>query len=182
MKVLDSLKEKFGGLQKRTRLQWGIGLVCLLLLVILLNAVNSKVSFLTKNRQARESDLREMLFLKQRYQEVRAKAQKRNNLMATTLSDDSPARIIEEIGIKGKGSQIKQLKGEGREGYGEDAVEVRIEGLSANEMVNLIFQLEKGTKPVIIKKALIKTRFDDPANFDLTLILVLLKPNRQALM
>jgi general secretion pathway protein M len=180
MKVLDRLKENFWGFQKETRLQWGIGLVCLLLLVLLLNAVNAKVSLLTRKLQAREGDVKEMLLLKHHYQDVRSRMQKINRLMAATYPDDSPARIIEEIGIKGKGSQIKPLKGEGREGSGEDAVEARLEGLSANEMVNLLFHLENGTRTVIIKKVLIKTRFDDPANFDLTLILALLKPNRPA--
>ena len=64
--------------------------------------------------------------------------------MAATRPDDSPAKIIEEIGIKGKRSQIKPVKGEDRGGYVEDAAEVQIDGLSANEAVNLLFRLEKG--------------------------------------
>ena len=115
----------------------------------------------------------------QRYQEASAGAQKLANRMAATRSDDSPAKIIDEIGIKGKGSQVKQVKGETRPGYVEDAAEARIDGLSANEAVNLIYRLEKGTKPVIIKKALIKTRFDDPSRLDLTLTIALLKPAPQ---
>ena len=176
MKYPDLLRENFNRMDSRARLQWGIGLACLLILALILTGLNSRVALLMKKRAARETDITEMLVLKQRYQEASAGAQKLSNRMAATRSDDSPARIIDEIGIKGKGSQIRQVKGETRGGYLEDAAEVRIEGLTANEAVNLLYRLERGTRPVIIKKALFKTRFDDPAKLDMTLTLALLKP------
>lgn len=179
MKYLDLLRENFNRMESTTRLRWGIGLACCLLMLIFLTALNTRVALLMKKRGAREADIAEMLILKQRYLEANAGAQKLANRMAATRPDDSPAKIIDEIGIKGKGSQFKQVKGETRGGYTEDAAEARIDGLSGNEAVNLIFRLEKGSKPVIIKKALIKTRFDDPAKLDLTLTLALLKPAPQ---
>jgi general secretion pathway protein M len=91
-------------------------------------------------------------------------------------ADDTVTKLVEEIGIKGKNSQIKPLKGEERPGFVEDAAEVRIEGLSVNEAVNLLHRLEKGAKPVVIKKANLKTRYDDPAKLDISLTLALLKP------
>ncbi len=179
MKYLNLLTENFSRMDSRTRLRLGIGLACLLLLAIVLTGINTRVALLKKKRSARETDIAEMLVLKQRYQEANAGAQKLANRMAATRSDDSPAKIIDEIGIKGKGSQIRQVKGETRGGYLEDAAEARLDGLTANEAVNLIYKLEKGAKPVIIKKALIKTRFDDPARLDLTLTIALLKPAPQ---
>lgn len=117
--------------------------------------------------------------LKLRFQEANAGAQKLANRLAATRPDDSPAKIIEEIGIKGKNTQIKPVKGEDLPGFVEDAAEVKIEGLTANEAVNLLFRLEKGAKPVTIKRALIKTRFDDPAKLDLTLTVALIKAAQQ---
>jgi general secretion pathway protein M len=179
MNYPDLLRETFYRMDSRTRLRCGIGLACLLLLALVLTGVNTRVALLKKKRAIREADIAEMLVLKQRYQEANAGALKLANRMAATRADDSPAKIIDEIAIKGKGSQIKQVKGETRAGYLEDAAEARIEGLSANEAVNLIYRLEKGSKPVNIKKALIKTRFDDPAKLDLTLTIALLKPALQ---
>ena len=179
MKYPNLLMEYFIRMESKSRTRWGIGLACILLLVILLAAANTRVSLLTKKRAAREADITEMLILKQRYLEANAGAQKFANRMAGTRPDDSPAKVIEEIGIKGKGSQIKQVKGETRGGYVEDAAEVKIEGLSANEAVNLVYRLEKGNKPVVVKKVLLKTRFDDPAKLDLTMTLALLKPAPQ---
>jgi general secretion pathway protein M len=55
-----------------------------------------------------------------------------------------------------------------------------MEGLTSNEAANLLFRLEKGAKPVLIKRASLKTRFDDPARLDLTLTVALLKAAPQA--
>jgi general secretion pathway protein M len=53
---------------------------------------------------------------------------------------------------------------------------VRIEGLTANEAINLIYRLEKGSRPMVVKKANLRVRFDDPSRFDLSMIVALLKP------
>ena len=102
-------------------------------------------------------------------------AQRLANRLSATRPDDSPAKIIEEIGIKGRSSQIKPVKGEEIPGYQEDAAEVKIEGLTANEATNLIYRLEKGARPVTVQKALIRQRFDDPSKVDITLTIALIK-------
>ena len=164
------------GLDSRTRQRVGIALALFLAIVIALSAVNSRISALERKRAAREADIAEMMRLKLRHQEANVGAQRLANRLLATKPDDSPAKIIEEIGIKGKSSQIKPVKGEEIPGYVEDAAELRMEGLSANEAVNLIYRLEKGARPVTVKKALIKQRFDDPSRLDLSLTIALIKP------
>lgn len=173
------LKDAYANMSSSTRLRLGMAIAGLLVLGLLYSAAGDQVAKLARKRAAREVDIAEMMQLKLRYQLLSGGAQKLANRLAATRPDDSPAKLIEEIGIKGKNSQIKPLKGEERPGYVEDAAEVRLEGLSANEAMNLLFRLEKGTRPVVIKKALIKTRFDDPAKLDLTLNIALLKPAPQ---
>jgi len=163
-------------LDSRTRQRIGMLLAAVLIVVIALSAANSRISALERKRAARESDLAEMMRLKLRYQSANAGAQRLSNRLLATKADDSPAKIIEEIGIKGRGSQIKPVKGEEIPGYVEDAAEVKIEGLSANEAANLIYRLEKGARPVTVKKALIKQRFDDPSKVDIALTVALIKP------
>ncbi|HEX2770137.1 MAG TPA: hypothetical protein VHN12_12735 [Geobacteraceae bacterium] len=175
MNYLNLLAEWYHHLDNRTRIRMGIGVALLLSLAIILSMTNDRIGRLKKQLAAREADVAEMLVLKQRYQQANAVARKLANRLEATRPDDSPARIIDEIGIKGKGSQIKPLKVEERGGYLEDAAEVKMDGLTLNEAVNLLFRLEKGTRPVVIKKALLKTRFDDPARLDLTLTIALLK-------
>ena len=175
MNYLNLLAEWYHHLDSRTRLRMGIGIAMLLSLAIIFSMANDRIGRLKKQLAAREAEVAEMLVLKQRYQQANAVAGKLANRLEATRADDSPARIIDEIGIKGKGSQIKPLKGEDRGGYLEDAAEVKIDGLTLNEVVNLLFRLEKGTRPVVIKKALLKSRYDDPARLDLTLTIALLK-------
>jgi len=174
--TLDAIRDRLQGVESRTRLRLGMLLAAFLVAVLALSALNSRISTLEKKRRAREGDLTEMMKLKIRYQQDNAGSQRLANRLLATRPDDSPAKLIEEIGIKGRNSQIKPVKGEELPGYVEDAAEVKIEGLSANEVVNLLYRLEKGARPVTVKKALIKQRFDDPAKLDLSLTVALIKP------
>lgn len=179
MNHLSLLLERLRSMDDRLRQQVGIAVAVFLVLAVLLSAANRHIASLSRKRAVREADVAEMLQLKHRYQEAREGAQKLENRLAAARPDDSPAKIIEEIGIKGKNSQIKPIKGEDRGTYIEDSAEVKIDSLSANEAVNLLYRLEKGAKPVLIKKAQLKTRFDDPSRLDLTLTVALLKPAPQ---
>ena len=173
---LDTITTTLQGVDSRTRTRLGMLFAALLLVIIALSALNARISALEKKRGAREADLTEMMRLKSRYQQANAGSQRLANRLLGVRPDDSPAKIVEEIGIKGRNSQIKPIKGEELPGYLEDAADLKIEGLSANEAVNLIYRLEKGARPVTVKKALIKQRFDDPAKLDLSLTIALIKP------
>jgi general secretion pathway protein M len=175
MRYLDLLREQYGNMDRRARIRWGIGISLVLLFLILFTTANERIAALEKKRKAREADLVEMMALKHRYLSAKMTSQQFAGRLASTQADDSPAKIIEEIGIKGKSSRITPLKGEERGAFVEDAAEVKIEGLSANEAVNLLYRLEKGGRPVIVKKANLKTRFDDPSRLDLTLTIAILK-------
>jgi general secretion pathway protein M len=179
MKYLNVPSEWYHRLDSRDRLRIGIAIALVLLLAIIFSAANDRIDRLRKKLAAREAEIAEMMVLKQRYMEANSVSQRLANRLAATRPDDSPAKIIDEIGIKGKGSQIRPIKGEERGGYLEDAAEVKIDGLTANEAVNLVFKLEHGSRPVIIKRALLKTRFDDPSRLDLAMTMALLKPSPQ---
>jgi general secretion pathway protein M len=160
----------------RTRQRIGIVLAAVLIVLVGLSAMNSRISALEKKRAAREADVADMMRLKFRYQMASMVSQQLQGRLMATKPDDSPAKVIEEIGIKGRNSQIKPAKGDDIPGYQEDAADVKIEGLSANEATNLIYRIEKGTRPVTIKKAYIKQRFDDASKVDVSLTIALIKP------
>jgi general secretion pathway protein M len=164
------------GLDSRSRQRLGIAVAVVLAVIVAVTAINGNISKLARKRAAREADIAEMMQLKLRYQSASAGAQRLANRLMATRADDSPAKIVEEIGIKGRASQIKPVKGEEIPGYVEDAAELRMEGLTANEAANLIYRLEKGARPVTVKKASIKQRFDDPSKLDLALTIALIKP------
>jgi len=170
-----SLRELYDDLEPTTRLRMAAVVIVILLLALAYSFLNDRIVRLQKKRASREAAVAEMLLLSHQFRLASADAQRLNNRLAAVKTDDSPARLIEETGLKGKNIQVKPLKGEERQGVLEDAAEVRIEGLSANDAINLLYRLEKGAKPVVIKKANLKTRYDDPAKLDVTVTMALLK-------
>ena len=170
-----TLKQRLAGMDEQQRLRLMVIIALLLALAVLYSLANDRIGRLAKRRVAREVTLTELLSLKQRYREAQSTAQRLTNRLATVKPDDTPAKLVEEIGIKGKNLQVRSLPATEGAGGREEVAEVRIDGLTANEAINLVFRLEKGPKPVTIRKSLFKTRFDDPSRLDLTLTIALLK-------
>ena len=169
------LKKRLTSLDEHQRLRLMIGVALVLALAVIYSLANDQLQRLGKRRLAREATLAELMSLKQRYREVQASAQRLTNRLATVKADDTPARLLDEIGIKGKNLQVRSLPtAEGSAGR-EEVAEVRMDGLTANEAINLLYRLEKGTRPVTIRRTLLKTRFDDPSRLDLTLTIALQK-------
>jgi general secretion pathway protein M len=173
---MESLRDMWQNLDSKTRLWCGYALIALLVAAVAWSALNDRVQAQEKKRSAREAVLRELLPLKVQYLSARQSSDQLSGRIASLRPDDSPAKIIEDIGIKGKSVKILPLKGEERAGFTEDAADIRIEGVTLNEAVNLLYRLEKGSRPLIIKKSNLRVRFDDPARCDVTLILALLRP------
>ena len=176
MRLPTNALDIWRGLDSRTRLWSGYVLIALLAVAMAWSGLAGKTAQLERKRAAREAVLKELLPLKAAYRSVKQSSDLLTGRMALVRPEDSPARIIEEIGIRGKGVKIGPLKGEEHGGMLEDAADVRIEGLTANETVNLVYRLEKGSRPVLLKKANLRVRFDDPSRFDVILSMALLKP------
>jgi general secretion pathway protein M len=176
MRLLELFRAMWNDLDQQTRLWAGYALIALLVAALGWSALAGRVAGLEKKLKARENVLKELLPLKVAYRNARQSSDLLTGRMASLRPDDSPAKIIEEIGIKGKGVKISPLKGEERSGIIEDAADVRVEGLTFNEAVNLVYRLEKGNRPLAIKKCNLRVRFDDPSRCDLSMILAMLKP------
>ncbi|MEI6206298.1 MAG: hypothetical protein WCP20_05915 [Desulfuromonadales bacterium] len=177
MRPLEVIHDRWQDLDDRSRMWCGSALIVLLVAAIGWSALSAKVQSLEKKRTAREMALKELLPLKVTYLAARQLSDQLNGRMASLRPDDSPAKIIEETDIKGKTIKVIPLKSEERSGFIEEAADIRVDGLTLNEAVNLLYRLEKGSRPLIIKKCNLKVRFDDPARCDLTMILALLKPS-----
>jgi general secretion pathway protein M len=176
LEIIHIIRDRWQDLDDRTRLWSGYALIILLAAAVGWSVLSARVQLLEKKRTARETVLQELLPLKTAYQAVRQSSDQLRGRMATLRPEDSPAKIVEDSGIKGKSIKIIPLKGEERSGFIEDAADIRIEGLTLNEAINLIYRLEKGSRPLLIKKSSLRTRFDDPSRCDLGLVLALLRP------
>jgi len=176
METWGQLKDWWSDLESRQRLWCGYGITIALGLAMAWSALVSKVSSLEQKRMMREGVLKELMPLKFSYHSAKLAADQNAVKMAGLRPDDSPAKIVEEIGIKGKGIKFTSVKGEERPGFIEEAAEIKVDALNSNELVNLLYRIEKGSRPMVIKKANLRVRFDDPAKLDLTLTAALIKP------
>jgi general secretion pathway protein M len=176
MRLIEIIRDMWQDLDGRSRLWCGYALIVLLVAAVGWSALSAKVQALEKKRVAREKVLKELLPLKVAYLSAKQASDQLSGRLASLRPDDSPAKIIEDIGIKGKSVKIVPLKGEERGGVTEDLADIRIDGLTLNEVVNLLYRLEKGSRPLVIKKCNLRVRFDDPSRSDLTMILALLRP------
>lgn len=174
--MVSIIRDGWENLDARTRLWCGYALIILLVAAVGWSALSARVQALEKRRVVREAVLKELLPLKAAYLSARQSSDQLSGRMASLRPDDSLAKIIEETGIKGKSIKIVPLKGEERSGFTEDAADIRIEGLTLNEAVNLLYRLEKGSRPLVVKKSSLRIRFDDPSRCDLNIILALLRP------
>ena len=174
--TLSALREAWERLDGPGRLRAGYLVAGVLLVAVVWSLLSGMVSGLERKRLAREQVLKELLPLQVSYRAAKQSSDMMAGRMASSRPDDSPARILEETGIKGKSLKITPVKGDDRPGLREDAADVRIEGLTANETVNLLFRLEKGTRPVVVRKASLKSRFDDSSRLDLSMTVAVLKP------
>lgn len=176
MSILEMIRTNWNNMDNRTRLWSGYALVALLAAALGWSALAGKVVLLEKKRKAREAVLKELLPLKVAYLSARKSSDQLTGRMASLRPDDTLAKVVEEIGIKGKGVKFSPLKGDERSGIIEDAADVRIDGLTLNEAINLVYRLEKGNRPLVMKKCNLRIRFDDPSRCDMAMILALLKP------
>lgn len=176
MRFLTDAAEFWRGLDSRSRLWIGYGLITLLLVALAWSALAAKTAALEQRRIAREEVLKELMPLKVVYLGAKQSADLLAGRLAAVRPDDSLAKVIEEIGITGKSVKIAPIKGDEHPNFIEDEADVRIEGLTANEAINLIYRLEKGSRPMVLKKADLRVRFDDPSRLDLAMIVALLKP------
>lgn len=171
-----SLMERYNELDQQTRKIIALLIIALLVLALLYSLLHERIVKLGKKRASREAAVTELMLLSHQYRLASADSQRLSNRLAAVAADDSPAKLVEETGIKGKSTQVKPVKGEERQGMVEDAAEIRIEGITANEAVNLLYRLERNTRPVVIKKTNLKSRYDDPSRLDITLTVAVLKP------
>lgn len=180
MTIITTMKEYFLSFNEDNR-RLVIGLILsLLILVLTFGLLQRHLSLLDKRKIAREQTLTELLSLRQQYQEAAVDANRVKNRLALVTPEDSPATILEHIGIIAKtGIQSKPLARQEKNGLLEEGAEITLSGLSLNELVNLLFRIEQGAKPLVIKKLLTRTHFNEPSKLDVTLTLTLYRAAQQ---
>ncbi len=63
--------------------------------------------------------------------------------------------------------------------FREEAVELKLDGISLDQLVDMMVRIEKSKKPLRVTRLQIKKRRRDPQKFDVTATVSMLKPNQQ---
>lgn len=169
MSTTSTITKMFAELDETTRRFVVFLAAGVLLAIIGFAAFQQYLARLDKQRISREKALAELLVLRVRHQEALAESSRIKNRLMLVTAEDSPAALIEQIGIAARsGIQVKALPRQEQQGLLEDSAEVTISGLTSNDLVNLLYRLEQHPKPIVVKNILARTRFNDPAKLDLT--------------
>lgn len=177
---VEQLKELYENLDDKTRKLALILTAATILLLLGYISLNGYLMQQNKVRASREQTLKELLVLHQRYLEVSRDAQRLSNRIASVTPDDSPVSVIEQTGLVPKGGiQSKPLPRKDLGALMEEGAEITLSGLSLNETVNLLYRLEQNPKPVAVRKAVLRARFNEPSKLDLVLQIALMKKTLQ---
>lgn len=83
--------------------------------------------------------------------------------------------VFSSIGLRGKVKDIKSTgKRETKDGFEEQA-DISVEKVSMNEMLNILYRIDRAPMILTVKKASIKKSFESPELLNLTLELSFLK-------
>ena len=176
MSLFAGFRDFLEELDHRERKAGGIILVLLVVSGIFWGLFYSHLGRLERQRQSLEKSLLELAPLKKNYTQVKQNADRLAARASALRPDDSIARIIDDIGIKGKGARVTPLKSERQGTLLQESADVFLDALTVNEAINLLYRLEKGGRPLVVAKAALKTRFGDPGRMDVVLRLQLIRP------
>lgn len=149
--------------------------VFVMLSVVLLLAIFTITSFIYASRGERKNmalktQLSEMLLLKDdilKIKDIVQSQERKIGLVKLTGAVSELEQTLKSIGLKAK--VIKPLGIKKTEGFIEEDVELIIEGVDLNKIVNLLYKIEHSHLPLRIKTVEMKTTFENPNLFILSL-------------
>lgn len=145
--------------------------------VIFIIATNGAIGRVEKRAQAKKAALKTFYSKKDEYIKERAEVAPLEKKLLLPQSGESPVAVIEEIGvstgIKSNINSFKPFEDKALKGYLKNGVEVKVEGITLNQLVNLVYRMENYRNLLLIKDFMMKSRFDNPDIYDITMQVVL---------
>ncbi|KJR40344.1 secreted protein [Candidatus Magnetoovum chiemensis] len=88
---------------------------------------------------------------------------------------EASEELLKTLGLKEKLSEVKPIEAENYKNYKNEKVFIKVEALSINEIVNLLYLIENGKSGFLIKEFKMKKTFSSPDMFDVTMDLSYIK-------
>lgn len=170
---LEYLREE---LSRRSAYVW----ICALVLALLVfMAVTDSIASKREDRLAqKESEIGEFYALINEYKaDISSIGYLREKLLSRGV-DVSTGTVIEEIaagiGLKKKITSFKPLTEGVVNGYMEKGVQVEIEGITLNQVVNLLYKIKGHKNLLLIRGFSMKSHFQNPDMLDMTIQVILI--------
>ncbi len=157
----------------------GAAAVCAAIVFML--AINWVVGRVEKRAQAKKAVLKAFYVKRGDYIKESAEVAPLEKKLLLPRSGKSPVAAIEDIGrsigIKSNINSFKPFEGKAIKGYAKNGVEVKVEGITLNQLVNLVYGIENYRDLLLIKDFMMKSRFDNPDIYDVTMQVELVSKN-----
>lgn len=169
--------------EKRVLAIGGAAAAALAVLAFLVLPAVSRLKSLARAAKAAESELAEVRRARPELERLRRDAAQRSAAVnaAADLKESPVARltaILMDCGIPQSAVSLKSGGGRDGETFREETFEVRMENLTYLEAVNALRRLSGKDQPVVVRSALLKSRYDDPRYLDVTLNVGYLSPKQ----
>jgi hypothetical protein len=152
------------------------GAIFLCVLAVLL--VNASLS-LKRERSSLREQRKEILALREEYLSLQSSLNATENRKTTAKPGgivQSVDELFSSMGLNQKVKSVKSTEARDRKYAVEEEALVEIEKVTMNEMTNIFYRIENGPFLLSVRKATIKTSFENPTLLNITMTVDLIKP------
>lgn len=171
---IKQLLDSFDQPTKKKIIAYGIGLItgCAVAALLL-----SHATIMQAQGKNRTKDLQNLVIAQVHYRDAVASNNRLKARIQSLAANETALSIIQSTGLPSKSAILtKPLTRVTHPNIVEEPSEVTVTGLSMNEVVNLLYLIENGSKPMAIRHIHLTSRFSDPSRIDLTMTTSLYRP------
>lgn len=166
MRLFDGIGGRFKGAEP----VYIRGAVAFLIACAVLYAIYFTTASKERKAEAKKAELASFDKLKDEYAMELSKAAPLEKKLNQTRPGTPAGTIIEEIasgiGIKKNIASFKPLEAKSEKGYEQSGVEVKVDGVTLNQLMNLVYRMERHESLLLVREFSMKSRFDNPDLFD----------------
>ena len=167
--------------EKLVLLIGGTAAALLLLITFVVSPAISRMQTISRTTTAAEKNLSEMRRYGPELQRVRQATLERQNAVGTSAnSKESPltqlTAMLQGAGIPAAAASIKSSGIRDGDIFREETFEIQVENVTYLEAVNALRKLSAKDLPVVVRAAVLKSRYDDHRYLDMTLRVGYLSP------
>jgi general secretion pathway protein M len=173
---LSGITHAYARLAPRERMltQVAGGVTLLVLLYFMVSWFQNAKADLRLKIAAKERQLDEIQELRRTYLQLKAQAESVTSNYTNRPQNFSLFSFLDGVGTKTVSREkILAMSPSSKtvgDQYVEESVEMRLSGVSLNQVVGLLYEVENAPTPLLVSRLQMKKRFNDPYNFDVTLV------------